>query len=343
MALFLVTVPDAVAQSSKVSVQEQLREAQRNNDSLSAIHKDLQISEYRIKMEALKQEEEAERMELILVILFAVMAIIFMAFYANIRRLQLRKLKEAYDKLEETTTAKERIESELRIARDIQMAMLPHDFPNYPGLDIYAVMIPAKEVGGDLYDYVLINDMLYFCVGDVSGKGIPASLLMAQAVRLFRTLANYEMNPADIANAMNREFSKNNDNGMFITMFIGQLDLEDGILYFCNAGHNPPVLDGKFVKMEPNAPIGLWPEMKFVEETIEYIGGQRLFIYSDGLNEAENAKQQQFGEEHLLYVLRHTNFDSAQQVIEALKAEVDTHREGNEPNDDLTIMCLRVS
>lgn len=341
MALFLVTVPDAVAQSSKVSVQEQLREAQRNNDSLSAIHKDLQISEYRIKMEALKQEEEAERIELILVSLFAVMAIIFMAFYANIRRLQLRKLKEAYDKLEETTTAKERIESELRIARDIQMAMLPHDFPNYPGLDIYAVMIPAKEVGGDLYDYVLINDMLYFCVGDVSGKGIPASLLMAQAVRLFRTLANYEMNPADIANAMNREFSKNNDNGMFITMFIGQLDLEDGILYFCNAGHNPPVLDGKFVKMEPNAPIGLWPEMKFVEETIEYIGGQRLFIYSDGLNEAENQQQEQFSDDRLKEWLgAHRGIESSQ-LISDLLDEVESHVAGADHSDDLTMFCLR--
>lgn len=341
MAFLIVIVPNVTAQSPKESVLEELRKAQRHNDSLSAIHKDLQISEYRFKMEALEQEEKAERMELILVSLFAVMAVIFMAFYANIRRLQLRKLREAYDKLEETTTAKERIESELRIARDIQMAMVPHEFPDYPGLDICAVMIPAKDVGGDLYDFVLINDMLYFCVGDVSGKGIPASLFMAQATRLFRTLANYEMNPADIADAMNLEFSKNNENGMFITMFIGQLDLEDGILYFCNAGHNPPVLEGKFIEMESNAPIGLWPEMKFVEETIEYIGGQRLFIYSDGLNEAENYQREQFSDERLIEWLNaHRGIESSQLISDLLE-EVSSHVDGAEPSDDLTMFCLR--
>lgn len=323
------------------SVINELREALRYNDSLSAIHKDLQISEYRTKMEALEQEEQVERMELILVSLFAVMAIIFMAIHINIRRLQLRKLKEAYDKLEETTSAKERIESELRIARDIQMAMVPHEFPDYPGLDIYAVMIPAKEVGGDLYDFVLINDMLYFCVGDVSGKGVPASLFMAMAARLFRTLANYEMNPADIADAMNRELSMNNDNGMFITMFIGQLDLEDGCLYFCNAGHNPPVLDGKFIEMEPNAPIGLWPEMKYQEEMMEYIGGQRLFIYSDGLNEAENKDQDQFSDERLLEWLDTHRGIASHQLIDALQAEVEEHTAGADPSDDLTMLCLR--
>lgn len=341
MTLLLLPVSSVIAQRPSDQILEKLREAERNNDSLSALHKDLQISEYRAKMEALEQEEEVERVELILVSLFAVIIIVFMAIYANIRRLQLRKLKEAYDKLEETTTAKERMESELRIARDIQMAMVPHEFPDYPGLDIYAEMVPAKDVGGDLYDFVLINDMLYFCVGDVSGKGIPASLFMAQAARLFRTLASNEMNPVDIADAMNREFTKNNENGMFITMFIGQLDLEDGILYFCNAGHNPPVLDGKFIEMESNAPIGLWPEMKFVEETIEYIGGQRLFVYSDGLNEAENHLQEQFSDERLLKWLDAHRGIESRQLIADLKNEVNSHVAGADPSDDMTMFCLR--
>ena len=277
---------------------------------------------------------------------------IFMFFrHRAAKRLEVahKQLKAAYDQLEETTAVKERIESELRIARDIQMSMLPNKFPHRDGLDLYASMTPAKEVGGDLYGYLIQNDKLYFAVGDVSGKGVPASLFMAQATRLFLTLAKQGMMPAEICTRMNDALSDNdNQSGMFVTFWLGLLDLQTGHLDFCNAGHNPPVIgggdnQGDFLKMEPNAPIGLWKNLQYVGEQIDSIKGRPLVIYTDGLNEAENAKQQQFGEEHLLYVLRHTNFDSAQQVIEALKAEVDTHREGNEPNDDLTIMCLRVS
>ena len=277
---------------------------------------------------------------------------IFMFFrHRAARRLEVahKQLKVAYDQLEETTAVKERIESELRIARDIQMSMLPHEFPHRNGLDLYASMTPAKEVGGDLYGYLIKDDKLYFAVGDVSGKGVPASLFMAQATRLFLTLAKQGMMPADICTRMNDALSDNdNQSGMFVTFWLGLLDLQTGHLDFCNAGHNPPVIgggdnQGDFLKMEPNAPIGLWKNLQYVGEQIDSIKGRPLVIYTDGLNEAENAKQQQFGEEHLLYVLRHTNFDSAQQVIDALKAEVDTHREGNDPNDDLTIMCLRVS
>ena len=190
----------------------------------------------------------------------------------------------AYDQLEETTAVKERIESELRIARDIQMSMVPHEFPVREGLDMYASMTPAKEVGGDLYGYVIRENMLYFAVGDVSGKGIPASLFMAQATRLFRTLAHQDMMPAEICTRMNRELAGNdNTNGMFITMFIGMLDMQTGHLDFCNAGHNSPVIgggknQGDFLKMEANAPIGLWQGLNYVGEQIDTITGRALFI-----------------------------------------------------------------
>lgn len=278
------------------------------------------------------------------------MAIFILFRHRAAKRLEVahKQLKVAYDQLEETTAVKERIESELRIARDIQMSMLPNEFPHRDGLDMYASMTPAKEVGGDLYGYLIQDDKLYFAVGDVSGKGVPASLFMAQATRLFLTLAKQGMMPAEICTRMNDALSdSDNASGMFVTFWLGLLDLQTGHLDFCNAGHNPPVIgggdnQGDFLKMEPNAPIGLWKDVQYVGEQIDSIKGRPLVIYTDGLNEAENAKQQQFGEEHLLYVLRHTHFDSARQVIEALKAEVDTHREGNDPNDDLTIMCLRV-
>ena len=241
-----------------------------------------------------------------------------------------------------------RIEGELQIARNIQMSMVPHKFPHRDGLDMYASMTPAKEVGGDLYGYVIRGNMLYFAVGDVSGKGVPASLFMAQATRLFRTLANQDMLPAEICNHMNAELGgEDNVNGMFVTMWIGMLDMETGHLKFCNAGHNPPVIGGgdnhgDFLQMESNAPIGLWPDLEYVGEEIESIKGRPLFVYTDGLNEAEDPEQRQFGEDRLLSILRNTHFDSAQQVIENLAAQVTEHRRGADANDDLTMLCLRV-
>ena len=245
--------------------------------------------------------------------------------------------------------AQERIESELRIARDIQMSMVPSTFPEREGLDMFASMTPAKEVGGDLYGYVLQDNQLYFAVGDVSGKGVPASLFMAQVTRLFRTLADQHMPPAEICTRMNKALSgEDNVNGMFVTMFVAQLDLTTGHLSFCNAGHNPPVLGGgnhhgDFLDMLPNAPIGLWPDLEYEGEEIDSIKGRPLFIYTDGLNEAENRQQEQFGDDRLLSILRNTRFENSRQVIETLKADVEKHRNGAEPNDDLTMLCLQMT
>ncbi len=258
------------------------------------------------------------------------------------------ELKTAYDQLEETTTAKERMESELRIACDIQMSMVPSTFPDYEGLDMYASMTPAKEVGGDLYGYHLEGDKLYFALGDVSGKGVPASLFMAQATRLFLTHATQGMMPAEICTSINKALAgEDNVNAMFVTMFIGLLDLKTGHLDFCNAGHNAPVLGGgelggEFLDMLPNAPIGLWPGLEYEGEELDSIKGRQLFIYTDGLNEAENRQQEQFGDDRLLEILRAIHYENARQVIEAIEAEVEKHRDGAEPNDDLTMMCIKL-
>ena len=250
-------------------------------------------------------------------------------------------LKSAYDQLEETTAAKERIESELRIARDIQMSMVPGIFPEREGLDMYAEMTPAKEVGGDLYGYVMLGDRLYFCVGDVSGKGVPASLFMAQSARLFRTLAAEGMMPADIAFRMNNEMAEGNDNNMFVTMFIGMLHLDTGRLDYCNCGHNAPILDGQFLKMAyVNQPLGLWEDDPCVGETIDDIRGRQLLIYTDGLNEAENGQEELLGNARLLELMANTVNLSSREVIDMLKEAVEQHRNGAEPNDDLTLMCI---
>ena len=252
------------------------------------------------------------------------------------------------DELKLTTAQKASIESELNVASNIQMSMLPSVFPNREGLDMHASMTPAKEVGGDLYGYLLKGDSLYFCVGDVSGKGVPASLFMAQVTRLFRTLANQQMTPADICTHMNEALSGDeNPTNMFVTMFVGMVNLQSGHLKFCNAGHNPPVIGGgehhgEFLQMLPNFPIGVLPGLEFQGEEIDTIKGRALFLYTDGLNEAENREHEQFGDDQLLSILRNTHFESAQQVVETLYNEVQRHRDGADPNDDLTMMCLRM-
>jgi len=205
---------------------------------------------------------------------------------------------------------------------------------------MYASMTPAKEVGGDLYGYVLQGDNLYFCVGDVSGKGVPASLFMAQSARLFRTLATEGMMPADIACRMNNELSAGNDSNMFVTMFIGLINLTTGHLLFCNAGHNAPIIDSDFLPMQNTLPIGILTDYDYQGEELDNIKGRQLFIYTDGLNEAENLSHEQYGDDHLLNMLRSTHCDTAQELVDTLKDSVEAHRSGAEPNDDLTMMCL---
>ncbi|MBR2114665.1 MAG: serine/threonine-protein phosphatase [Prevotella sp.] len=306
---------------------------------LNELNKRFELDELRAQQEREKMESERQQMYL----LMAIVAIIFIAIVVFI----LLRLQAAR-RLAILKTEQERIESELRIARNIQMSMVPSTFPNREGLDMYASMTPAREVGGDLYGYVINGDSLYFCLGDVSGKGVPASLFMAQATRLFQTLAKQGLPPAEICTRMNDALSgEDNGNMMFVTFFLGLIDLNTGHLSFCNAGHNPPIIGGspthgEFLQMAANVPLGLWAGFEFVGEEIDCIKGRPLFIYTDGLNEAEDPQQQQFSDERLLSILRNTHFESSQQVVEHLAEEVEKHRNGAEPNDDLTMMCIRV-
>lgn len=317
------------------------------------------IEQETVRAKETQMQEEKERLKVqqwwtrlavmaVLILALIIYIVIHTRMASKVKKAH-EALKVAYDQLEETTAVKERMESELRIARNIQMSMVPSVFPDIKGLDMYASMAPAKEVGGDLYNYLLLDDKLYFCVGDVSGKGVPASLFMAQATRLFLTLAKQAMEPAEICTRMNDALSGNdNKTNMFVTFWLGLVDLTNGHLTFCNAGHNPPVLreeateNYQFLEMIPNPPIGILPGMEYRNEEVETIKGRPLFIYTDGLNEAENKEKELFGDERLLDILSNTKFSSAQQVIETLGAEVEAHRHGAEPNDDLTMMCLYI-
>jgi serine phosphatase RsbU (regulator of sigma subunit) len=345
---------DRVDTARAVSVQivEHLDSAitkQRRQDAIEEEAVRQKEAEMTAEKERMERQQWWTRLAVMAVLIFALVIYIFVHHRMSARLKKAHeKLKVAYDQLEETTAAKERMESELRIARNIQMSMVPSVFPDIKGLDMYASMTPAKEVGGDLYNYLLLGDKLYFCVGDVSGKGVPASLFMAQATRLFLTLAKQEMSPAEICTRMNDALSgDDNENNMFVTFWLGLVDLTTGHLSFCNAGHNPPIIgcggdDVAFLKMQPNIPIGIMPGMEFEGEEMDTIKGRPFFIYTDGLNEAENKEKEEFTDARLIEILRNTRFSSSQQLIEMLRAEVEAHRNGAEPSDDLTMMCLHI-
>ena len=248
--------------------------------------------------------------------------------------------------LTSTTAKKAAIENDLHVATNIQMSMLPRVFPPFPerkDIDLFASMTPAKEVGGDLYDFLLNDDCLYFTVGDVSGKGVPAALFMAQTTRLFRTLAGEGLAPEVIATRMNSGLCEGNDTMMFVTMFIGVIHLKTGQLQFCNCGHNPPVLDGQFIDLKhKNRPLGLFDELPFIGDRIDNIHGKQLLVYTDGLNEAMNTEHEQFGDDRIMEFIAESKELTACQVVEQLRAVVEQHRNGAAPNDDLTMLCLRI-
>lgn len=334
------------------------------NDSLDKYNKDLKLSEWESKMEAQKQKEHSHHVFMYMLSLVAAIIISALGFILHRHKKHEKaietaysKLENAYGKLEETTKAKERIESELRIARDIQMSMVPRNFDIFPqdsGIDLYASMKPAKEVGGDLYDFFIQGNKLYLCIGDVSGKGVPASMTMAVAVNLFHNNAKEGFPPEHIAAKLNDTLAADNESGMFVTMFIAEIDLTTGQMKYCNAGHNPPVIIDPaltpdepcrpyFAQVESNAPIGLWSNLEFIGESIDNLRGRTLFLYTDGLNEAENSFQEQFGDKRLLRFFQNRSNEDCQQIIKQMNATVSYFVGDAEPSDDLTMLCLKIS
>lgn len=250
------------------------------------------------------------------------------------------------DELQRTTAKRERIESELQVARNIQRGMIPREFPSRAGVDLYGEMVPAKEVGGDLYDFFLQDGKLYFCIGDVSGKGIPASLLMAMTRTVFRVAVQKEPPVTEIARELNESLSADNDQIMFVTMFIGVVDLGTGQMDFCNCGHNPPAIlrdQAVFVEVEPNVPLGITPGFKFTGQHVDDVRGIPILLYTDGLNEAENEAHEAFGNDRLLEVMGSAPFHDSEELVTRLGAAVKAHVGGAEPSDDLTMLCIQIS
>ena len=248
-------------------------------------------------------------------------------------------------KLESVRSKKDKMDNELRIARGIQMSMVPKQFPPFPerkDVDLSATIVPAREVGGDLYDFFIRNDKLYFCIGDVSGKGVPAALVMAVTRSLFRTVSAHEKSPQRIVSSINESMAEMNDSNMFVTFFCGVLNLYSGHMHFCNAGHNAPILLSESVerlKVLPNLPLGVMPEMQYVEEDCYLPAGSSIFLYTDGITEAENSSREQFGERRTIETL-----DPALGVKEnqeRILAGIEDFVGTAERSDDLTMLIIQ--
>ena len=244
----------------------------------------------------------------------------------------------------------ERLGSELRIAQEIQMGMLPKEFLPYPDrndLQISGSLVPAREVGGDIYDFFLRDEKLFFCIGDVSGKGVPSAIIMAEIHSQFRMATVHETNPAHIMQTLNIASCDGNEKNIFITFFIGVLDLPTGRFRYCNAGHDVPYLIANTAS-EPvplpvisNIPIGLFPEFEFKMQQTIIEKDTTIFLYTDGLTEAKNPAHKQFGIERIEKTLTGHSDDSPEQMIERMNQQVHAFMEQEEQSDDLTMLSIR--
>lgn len=262
------------------------------------------------------------------------------------------RLARYLEELATTTAIKERIENELKLAGEIQLGMLPHGFDpgkNKGSIDLSAFMKPAREAGGDLYDYFFIDDdHLCFAVGDVSGKGIPAALFMTVATTVLRANANESaVNQPDlILTQANDLLSCNNKSSHFITLFIGIFNIRTGVLTFADGGHNRPYLirkgeDAKMLELAGGTALGIFEGLPYSCQQIKLNRGDCLFVYSDGITEAFGPEQSLYGEERLERILNQApeNVSSAKLIDDVLK-DIEAFRQAEEQSDDITVLAL---
>ena len=269
-----------------------------------------------------------------------------------------QSLVKYIEELKETTAQKASIESDLRIASGIQMGMLPENFPTKADRDdvqIYASLTPAKEVGGDLFDFYFRDDKLFFCIGDVSGKGVPASLFMAVTRSIFRTVSVHESMPNNIVTIMNTIIADMNKTQMFVTLFVGVLDLPTGHLHYCNAGHDAPLLIGNGIgelpcdgigelPCDPNIPVGFLPSWEYSLQEAQISTGTTIFLFTDGLTEAMNANYDQFQMERISDVASQAlsqQQHEPHQLINKMTDAVHQFVGDAEQSDDLTMMAIQ--
>ena len=265
-----------------------------------------------------------------------VLAVIIQLFVKSHRRLQATQMEQ------------KRIEGELHIAREIQTQMLPQkNSVTRDDVDVFGSLVPAREVGGDLFDFFLRDEKFFFCIGDVSGKGVPSAMVMAVTHSLFRSASAHENNPARMMQVINETSCHGNEANMFVTLFIGVLDLPTGRLHYCNAGHDKPIIVNSqqstvnSLDAKPNLPVGVFTDVKYVEHEHVLTSGSTLFLYTDGLTEARNGQRQFFGLERVKEVLCSVASESKPQVLlQTMTDAVNQFVEDAEQSDDLTMLVI---
>ena len=287
------------------------------------------------------------RLHMLLMMLLAFGALLFMVWL-------FARNDEA---LKEKTIEQRKMDNELHIAHSIQQALLPVDTAAQTGalkeVGVRGCLIPAKAVGGDLYNEFVRDDKLFFCIGDVSGKGVPSALIMAIMQSVFRTIASRENNPAHIVTQLNEMACRNNKENIFVTSFVGVLDLPTGRLRYCNAGHEKPIVIKKthggagipattceLLNTKPNLPIGLFDDFKYEMQETYMEKDTTLFLYTDGLTEARNIENKQYSRDRATEVLAACESTDPQVLTETTIREVTQFSEGTEQSDDLTLLAV---
>lgn len=248
--------------------------------------------------------------------------------------------------------ADERIDKELEFARQIQHSALPSVFPPYPNridFDIFAQMYTAKEVGGDFYDFYLLGkDKLAFLIADVSGKGIPAAMFMMTAKTLIKSLVESGIEPSDAFTKANNKLCENNEAGMFVTAWLGILDLNTGLLKYVNAGHNPPLIkrNGKYFEFlcsKPNFVLAGMENIKYKTNEIQLSPGDEIFLYTDGVTEANDTSYELFGDDRLLESLNENDCLAVEQLCKKVKSDVDRFVGNALQSDDITMLAVKLN
>ena len=278
---------------------------------------------------------ERLRLQMFLLMLFAfgILGFIVYLFARSARKLGMAKVKQ------------EGIDSELRIAKNIQQTMLPSaqdEIADRSDILVSGILVPAKEVGGDLYSYFIRDEKLFFCIGDVSGKGVPSALVMSVTQALFRNTSAHDSNPGHIMQNLNINACRNNTTNMFVTLFIGVLDLPTGRLRYCNAGHDTPVLLKTDVplEVEANLPIGVFDDFVYKQQEAKLPAGSTIFLYTDGLTEAKNSERKLFGLKRVNEVLSQNEDKSPNELLKIMREVVSQFTGDTEQSDDLTMLAI---
>lgn len=267
--------------------------------------------------------------------------------YHQIKAMQVRIVDDA-DALTRATAKRERVNTELNMAAHIQTSVLPRKFPAFPDrpeFDLYASMDPAKEVGGDFYDFFLVDDdHLALVIADVSDKGVPAALFMMSAKIILKYRARMGGAPGEILTSVNAQLCGNNPTGMFVTVWLGILELSTGRLTCTNAGHEYPVVreNGRFrILTDPHGlPLGIMSGMKYRDYTISLRPGDAVFVYTDGVSEANNAEGELYTRARLEMALNQFQGNDPEGILKGVRADVDAFVKGAVQFDDLTMLCL---